>query len=63
MLTNVVVQALVAMVGVAFGVIVGLAALAGVFALTERFGPRRSSAARGALSAAPAGPALDRRAA
>lgn len=45
MLTSVVVQALVAMVGVAFGVIVGLAALAGVFALAERFGPRRSSAA------------------
>ncbi len=45
MLASAVVEALVAMVGVAFGVIVGLAALAGVFALAERFAPRRSSAA------------------
>lgn len=45
MLASAVVQALVAMVGVAFGVIVGLAALAGLFALAERFAPRRSSAA------------------
>ncbi len=45
MLARAVVQAVVAMVGVAFGVIVGLAALAGLFALAERFAPRRSSAA------------------
>ncbi len=45
MLISVVVQALVAMFGVALGVVVGLAALAGVFALAERFAPRRSSAA------------------
>jgi len=45
MVATAAVQAVVLMLGVAFGVIVGLAALAGVFALAERFGPGRATAA------------------
>ncbi len=45
MLATVVVQTVVLMFGVAFGVVVGLAALAGLFALAERFAPGRTAPA------------------
>lgn len=46
MLTTVVVQTVVAMLGVAFGVVVGLASLAAVFALAERFAAGRTAIAQ-----------------